>query len=550
MKKSFFVVLTFLITLIGNPSLGQQSKYSWENLPVIERPIFKKDTFNIVDFGAKDDGLVLNTGSINQAISACSEKGGGVVLIPPGIWETGPIVLKSNVDLHISRSALLQFTDDKRQYHLVEGNFEGKRAVRNQSPISGTGLENIAITGEGIIDGHGEVWRAMGKSRVTEKEWKNLIKGGVLSDDGKTWYPSQSYAEGVNRVAAGTVSDNKAIKDYQPMKDFFRPNLLVLTNCKYVLLEHVTFQNSPAWCLHTLLCEQVTFNNVKVRNEANAQNGDGMDIESCRYVKVENCTLDCGDDGICIKSGKDEEGRKRARPSCYIVIRNNTVYKAHGGFVIGSEMSGGAHDIFVSDCLFIGTSAGLRFKTVRGRGAIVENIFIRNIGMRSILGDAITFDMYYFTKAPILAQTGEQLDIPEVSETTPQFRNFYIENIVCDGAARAMFFRGLPEMNLKEIHVDGARIVSKEGIELVDASKISLKNISLSCKSTSSLIHIENSSKIQFDHLISNQPTTTLFTIDGNRANEISLSHSPQIKTLNKNLFRYGAKEKALTIIE
>jgi polygalacturonase len=196
------------------------------------------------------------------------------------------------------------------------------------------------------------------------------------------------------------------------MKDFFRPNMLVLTNCKKVLLQDVTFQNSPAWCLHTLLCENLTLRNARVRNPWNAQNGDAIDVESCRNVLIEGSTFDAGDDGICVKSGRDEEGRKRGKPTENMVVRNNVVYRAHGGFVIGSEMSGGAKNIFVSNCSFIGTDIGLRFKTTRGRGGVVEKIYIKDIAMRDILGSAILFDMYYGGKSA--------LEDPEGKQTSPK----------------------------------------------------------------------------------------------------------------------------------
>jgi polygalacturonase len=548
MKIVSLLPLTICLIILAEVSIAQNKPYSWDNLPSIERPVFKKDTFNIVDYGAKGDGPSLNTTAINRTIIACSGKGGGVVLIPPGIWKTGPITLKSNVNLCISKSSVLQFTEDKSQYHLIEGNFEGHRAIRNESPISGADLDNIGITGDGIIDGSGEVWRAMGKDRVTDREWQVLIKTGVLSNDGKTWYPSESYAKGAKIPNAATPLAAKTLQDYLPIKDYFRPNLLALTNCRRVLLKNVTFQNSPAWCLHTLLCEHVTFDGVKVRNEPNAQNGDGMDIESCAYVKVENCTLDCGDDGICIKSGKDEEGRKRGKPSMYMVIKNNVVYKAHGGFVIGSEMSGGAHDIFVSDCSFIGTACGLRFKTARGRGGIVENIFIRNIRMRSIVGDAISFDMYYFTKAPTLAQSGGKVEIPEVNDGTPRFRKFYMENIVCDGAARGILLRGLPEMSIRDITINGAQITADLGVEIVEANNIRLQNISLTCEKNKNLIHIENSANIAFDYLNLNHTPPILFSIDGSRSKAITLAHSPAVKAGMNNQFQYGATKDGLTI--
>jgi polygalacturonase len=149
-------------------------------LPKITQPSFKKDTLNIQKLGAKPDGVTLNTETINNAINTISKKGGGVVLVPKGIWLTGPIELKSNVNLHIQKSAIVLFTGDKSQYALIEGSYEGKKAARNQSPISATGVENIAITGKGIIDGNGDVWRAVNKAQLTEGQWKEKVASGVL----------------------------------------------------------------------------------------------------------------------------------------------------------------------------------------------------------------------------------------------------------------------------------------------------------------------------------------------------------------------------------
>ncbi|MBS1664923.1 MAG: glycoside hydrolase family 28 protein [Bacteroidetes bacterium] len=556
--KTTTLLLFISISLLHAHAQSTEA-YSWSHLPQAAKPTFKADTFNVVAYGAINGGLTLCTESINNAIKDCSAKGGGVVLIPQGLWISGPIVLQSNVNLHISRSALLQFTADKSQYHLIEGNFEGHKAIRNESPISGTNLTNIAITGEGVVDGHGEVWRAMGKDRVTENEWKQMTATGVISNDGRTWYPSESYARGAQlkdptRAPSGGSLDairsqvGSSIKDYENIKDFFRPNLLVLNNCKQVLLQNTCFQNSPAWCLHFLQCEDLTLNGVRVRNEANAQNGDGMDIESCSRVLVENCTLDCGDDGICIKSGKDEEGRRVGKASQYIVVRNNVVYKAHGGFVIGSEMSGGAHDIFVYDCTFIGTDNGLRFKTVRGRGGIVENIYIRNINMHDIVHDAILFDMYYFTKAPTLAQTNGKVDIPPVGEGTPQFRKFYISNLVCEGAERAMIIRGLPEMSIRDISLENVIIKAKRGADIIEAQNIALTNVTLSCDQTQPLINIENSQQLTFTKLQSPTPPALLFSINGDRTKQINLAQTSPSLSPNTADFKYGAPKSSLNI--
>ncbi|MBD0299329.1 MAG: glycoside hydrolase family 28 protein, partial [Nitrososphaera sp.] len=447
MKKVF---LLFAIS-IGMTAFAQNKK-----LPIVQATSFKKDSFNILRYGAKADGITLNTKSITDAIEACTKKGGGIVVVPAGVWLTGPLVLKSNVNLHLQKNALLQFTDDFDQYPLVETNWEGLVQMRNQSPLSATGAINIAITGFGIIDGAGDAWRMVKKDKLTESQWKKLVaSGGVLSEDQKTWYPSKSSYEGSKLTNPGQVSPEKTPEFYKSIKDFLRPNLLVITNCNKVLLEGVTFQNSPAWCLHPLMSENITVRNVYAKNPWYAQNGDGIDLESCKNVLIENSTFDVGDDGICIKSGRDEEGRKRGMPTQDVIIRNCIVYHAHGGFVVGSEMSGGAKNIWVNDCTFIGTDIGLRFKTTRGRGGVVENIYINNIGMKDIAGEAILFDMYYAAQDPV-ALAGEKREPPKVelkpvTEETPQFQNIYINNVVASGAEKAIFVRGLPEMSIKNI---------------------------------------------------------------------------------------------------
>ncbi len=543
MKIKYLASLFLMVPILSVQLKAQQ--YSWTNLPVIANTNFKADTVNIVKYGAKSDGVTLNTVSINNAIDACSSKGGGVVLVPAGLWLTGPIVLKSNVNLSLDRAAIVEFTKDKTQYPLVDGNWEGKKAKKNQSPLSATDATNIGITGKGVFEGNGDVWRAIGKDRLTESEWKKkLASGGVLSDDGKSWYPSESFKKGQQYSKTGEMDKLATNEDYMPVKDFLRPNLLVFTNCKKVLLEGVTFQNSPAWCLHPLMCQDLTVRNVYVKNPEWAQNGDGIDIESCKNVLMEGCTLECGDDGICIKSGRDEEGRKRGMPTENLIIRNNIVYRAHGGFVIGSEMSGGARNIFVSNCSFMGTDKGLRFKTARGRGGLVENIYCKDIFMKDIVGEAIYFDMYYFTKP---AKPGEKVEIPKADETTPKFQNFYISNIVCDGAAASIFIRGLPEMSIKNINISDVVLQAKKGIELIEAENINLKNIQLKVDNTSPIMYVENSSNINLNGLKYNN-ADVLFNIYGERTKGIRVTNVDVNNAKAKATFTNGATENVLEI--
>ncbi|QNR84028.1 glycoside hydrolase family 28 protein [Pedobacter riviphilus] len=543
------VALACLILSAAGSVMAQQK----QSLPIIQQVKFKNDTTSIISFGAKGDGITLNTESINKTIASVSQKGGGVVLIPSGLWLTGPIELKSNVNLHLKRDAILQFTADFNQYKLVQGNWEGQPAWRNQSPISGVNLENIAITGTGIIDGNGGAWRMVKKDKLTETQWKTLVaSGGIVRADGKMWYPSEKTVKGSNTKNAGVIEAGKTAADYEDIKDFLRPNLLVLTGCKKVLLEGVTFQNSPAWNLHPLLCEDLTLRNLQVKNPWFAQNGDGVDVESCKNVLIEGSTFDVGDDGICIKSGRDEAGRKRGVPTENVIVRNNVVYHAHGGFVIGSEMSGGAKNIWVYDCSFIGTDIGLRFKTTRGRGGVVENIYINNINMIDIPGEAILFDMYYAAVDPV-PLAGEKREaiktvtVP-VTEATPQFRNFYIKDIVANGAEKAIFFRGLPEMNIKDIHLENVTIKAKKGIEIIEAAGIFLKNINVITENTNPVVMIQNSSNINISNLKYPDNSKVLFGVAGEKTKGIKISATDVSKAKTASLLSAEVDKKALEI--
>ncbi len=537
---------SFLVASLCCAVVFGQSQYSWDNLPKAAVPTFKKDTFNIKKFGAIADGLTLNTKSINAAIDACNKNGGGVVLVPEGVWITGPIELKSNVNLSLSRNAVLDFTRDFNQYLLVKTNWEGLETYRNQSPISGTNLVNVAITGKGVVDGNGDIWRAVGRNRLTESDWKHQVaSGGMLSEDGKTWYPSPQSEKGEKLYKSGELKKLSSQADFESIKDFLRPNLLVLTRCKKVLLEGVIFQNSPAWCVHPLMCEDVTIRNVTVKNPEYAHNGDALDLESCKNVLVEGCTLDAGDDGICIKSGRDEQGRKRGMPTENVVVRNCYVYRAHGGFVIGSEMSGGAKNIFAYNLTFMGTDKGLRFKTARGRGGMVENIYCKNIYMKDIIDEAIYFDMYYFTKSP---KPGEKVEAPKVTEATPQFQNFYISNIVCDGAAKGIFVRGLPEMSIKNIHISDVSIRADKGVELFEAENLDLKNITVATKELNPIVYIENCNGLQLQNFKNVNMAKVLFSINGERNKQLVVTKTDVSNAEQKVVFAPGVSESVLQI--
>ncbi|WP_455611868.1 glycoside hydrolase family 28 protein [Bacteroides clarus] len=463
------------------------------DMPVVQRPSFPDYQVDIRDFGAKADGETLNTEAINNAIKAVSEKGGGKVVIPEGLWLTGPVVLQNNVNLHVEKNALVLFSGDADLYPLVRTSFEGLDMLRCQSPVSAMNAENIAITGYGVLDGSGDSWRPVKRNKMTDGQWKSLLKsGGVVDESGKVWYPN----EGALKASILTGSKEKreiSDSEWEGMKRWLRPVLLSIVKSKRVLLEGVTFRNSPSWCLHPLSCEDLTLNGVKVFNPWYSQNGDALDVESCKNVVVTNSLFDAGDDAICIKSGKDADGRRRGEPCENVLVKNNTVLHGHGGFVVGSEMSGGVRNVYVADCTFIGTDVGLRFKSTRGRGGVVENVYVDNINMINIPGDALIADLYYAVKdAP-------GAPVPAVTEETPSFKNIHISNISCKGAGRAMFLNGLPEMPIENFSVRNMRITdAQQGAFINKVAGVTLENIEIET-ADNTYLQVENTTNITID---------------------------------------------------
>lgn len=479
------------------------SEDTYANLPFemdkVRQPAFPAYEVSIVDFGAKPDGITLNTEAINKAIRQVHEKGGGKVIVPAGLWLTGPIELLSNVNLHLEYNALVLFSADHSLYPIISTSFEGLSTMRCQSPIFARNAENIAITGHGTIDGNGDTWRPVKKSKLTEGQWKKLLaSGGVTNEKGDVWYPSQGALDGATVTKDFNVPDSEIVNadnhpGWESIRDFLRPVLLSFSECRTVLLEGVTFKNSPSWCLHPMMCEHLTVNNISVSNPWYSQNGDALDIESCTNVLVLNSTFDAGDDAICIKSGKNEEGRKRGIPTQNVIVRNNTVLHGHGGFVVGSEMSGGVKNIFVDNCTFLGTDVGLRFKSTRGRGGIVENIHINKVNMINIPGEPILFDLFY-------GGASAKDDVPPVSEETPVFRNIYIDDVTCKGSGRAIFFNGLPEMPIENINLNGITISdATEGAVLSHAKGVNIDRLTITTKTPSPTVSLRNISTIKIN---------------------------------------------------
>ena len=462
-----------------------------QNLPFeignVFRPVIPNYEQKITDFGGVGDGITDNTEAFNNAMKAISKVGGGHLIVPHGIWVTGPIQLEDNIDLHLIDGAVIYFSGNFDDYPIVDCYFEGMKTRRCQSPLSAKGKKNISITGFGTIDGHGDAWRWIRRSKLTESQWKeSMANGGVVDviNGSEIWAPTRPILEALKQANMNVVQfDNE--EDWHKYRDFLRPVLLDFDSCENVLIEQVCFQNSPAWCLHPFRCHNVIINNVLVVNPWYSQNGDGLDLEASKDVLVLNSKFDVGDDAICLKSGKDKDGRELNSPCENVIVDGCSVYHGHGGFVVGSEMSSSVKNICVKNCTVLGTDVGLRFKSKRGRGGCVGNIYIDNINMIGIETDCILFDLNYSglsaseERALHIKKDVSMENVPPVDETTPQFKYIYINDVTCKGCERAMYFNGIPEMPITNINIKNATITAEIGLSVNHSEDITIDNVQL-----------------------------------------------------------------------
>ncbi len=526
-KLKLIGFLVFSVIFLSAVQARDNYAQYYKNLPFemqkIKPPVFKKNCVSVLETGGVGDGITLNTKAFASAIEKLVSKGGGKLLVPAGVWFTGPIVLKSNINLHLDKGALILFSGDFNLYPIVNTSFEGLDTKRCQSPLSGRNLVNIAITGQGSINGSGEAWRPLKRSKVTENHWKKVVKSGGVLKNPDYWFPTASSLKGETlsdmNVPKGIYTDSEWLQ----VKDFLRPVMVSFIECKNILLQDVLFENSPSWNIHPLMCENLIVDNVLVRNPGYAQNGDGIDVESCKNTLIINSTFDVGDDAICIKSGKDVDGRRRARPTENLIVDNCKVFQGHGGFVVGSEMSGGVRNVSVRNCQFLGTDVGLRFKSNRGRGGVVENIYISDIYMFNIVTDSFLFDLYYGGKsASESAEDGDENPtetvLPLVTEETPVFKNIYVKNIVSRNANRAMYFNGLPEMNITNISVENAFISAKSGAVLSESTGVNFKNIHILPQSGPALL-LKNVKDFELIDFYSPPSNTETVKIEGKSEN-------------------------------
>lgn len=434
--KRLLLTLSSALCLAIAAQAGDYSRL-YENLPVAlqepELPQIPDNEVSLVSFGAKGDGVTLCTSAFAEAVKKLSDLGGGRLTVPAGVYLTGPIQLRSRIELHLERGALIVFTPDKRAY------FGDEVEGRARPCISAEKCTDIAITGEGIIDGGGKYWRYAKKEKMSDSEWKDLQKlGGTVSGDGKLWFPT-----GLKHFKDLTGDHEK--------EEALRQHMIIIKRCSRVLMSGVTVQNSPKFHINPSQCTDVILDGVTVRCPWNAQNGDGIDIGNSRRVLVTRCMVDVGDDGICMKGGSGRKGLE-AGPCRDILICDNTVFHGHGGFVLGSDISGGMDRIVVCRCTFSGTDTGLRFKSAPSRGGKCSDIWISDISMNDIRDAAVTFSCDYSDVSYKTLSTGNGVDF------VPDFTGIHIARVSCRECGTAIFARGIK--GLRCIH----------GVEVSDCS--------------------------------------------------------------------------------
>lgn len=444
----------------------------------IEIPDFPNAQNSIQDFGAIGDGVHSNTKEINTAIEHLSNLGGGTVNVPRGIWLTGPIELKSNINFHLEDGAMILFSKNKEEYPLIMTDYEGQPCIRALSPIYAKNAVNIAITGNGVIEGSGHLWRPVKQFKMTERQWNKLLTQSSFvldSDEGGIWVPTESIFEGYKKGFVA-FDDPDALEKAAPHYDLYRPVLLSLQYCKNILIDGITIQNSPAWNIHPLFCENFTMQYTTVLNPYHAQNGDGVDVESCKNVHIHHCTFQTGDDAICIKSGKNAIARKVEGPTEHVYIHDCYVGWGHGGFVIGSEMSRGIQDVVVENCTFVGTDVGIRIKSALGRGGVVKDIHISKINMVDIKEEAIVLTMDYVHN---IMAWHEQIDNTTDPEDIPEFSNITMEEIICNGAQTAVKVVGLDmdQVTIKDITVKNSTFVAAKDYDVKYAENVKFENV-------------------------------------------------------------------------
>lgn len=382
--------------------------------------------FNVLDYGAVADEKTPATKAIQKAVDACAAAGGGTVHLPAGRYLCGAILLKSNVTLHIGEGATLLASTNFDDFPPISPGWkiQSDDTIRS-SLITGLDLENIAITGRGTLNGQGKPW------------WQALRQ-------------DSSRNQGERRVLT-----------------YGRPRVINLYRCRNVLIQGVTIVDSPSWTIHPIGCENLVVDGISIINPEDSPNTDGINPESCRNVRISNCFIDTGDDCITLKSGRDEEGRSKARPTENVAITNCVTYKGHGAVVIGSEMSAGVRNVTASNIVCVGTDRAIRIKSTRGRGGVVENIRFCNFVVENV-------------KEPIYITAFYTKSDPEaVSERTPVFRDIAISHFTIKKSPCMAKIFGLPEMPIHRLGICDVIADTAVGFVCDSVAGLDLQNVQL-----------------------------------------------------------------------
>ena len=481
MHKLLFSAIVLLMAVSAQAQTRDYSKY-YQNLPVklaqVSAPVIPANEVKITEVGGVGDGVTLNTLAFENAIKKLQKMPGkgGRLTVPQGVWLTGPIQLKDNIELHLEKNAIILMSPDKSLF-VDPKKPDGKCIVG----IRASKRKNVAITGEGIIDGNGDHWRPVKRTKVSDVEWnKYKALGGVEKGEGKNllWYPWDAKAGYPNIAETPEAQEKK------------RVDLVRFESCENILVQGVTIQNSPKFHLHPCFSKNVIVDGVTVRCPWNAQNGDAIDFSDVNVGLIVNSTVDAGDDGLCMKSGNNKP-EAPANGCIDILIQDNTVYHAHGAFVLGSETQQAMRRIVVRNCRFSGTDTGLRFKSGLGRGGKTEQMFISDIVMTDIKDEAIVFQCDYFDKpAGSKKKDPEWTDFSEQQrQYIPIFEDIHINNVVCRGtktAIKASGNLGLGDQYNKEhyvrnIDIQNTTIVYQNtGADIDDkTAKLNLTNVRL-----------------------------------------------------------------------
>lgn len=464
--------------------------------------------YDIKSLGADTSGKVACTDLIKQSIKNASAEGGGTIYFPAGTYLTAAIHLESNITLDIESGAVLKFSTTFEDYlPFVKVRWEGV-FMNSLSPlIYADKAENITIKGRGVIDGQGHTWW---------KESRRLID--EIRKDGKT--------SATNKLQQMWLDANKGIKvspyyESTLERKFFRPPFIQFHESKNILIEGITIINSPFWTINPIGCDDLLIHGVTINNPSSnpkGHNTDGINPESCRNVRISDCFLSVGDDCITIKSGRDEDGRNYGRPCENITITNCIMLAGHGGVVIGSEMSGGVKKVTISNCIFNGTDAGIRLKSSRGRGGIVEEIRVDNIVMNNIQRNAFIFDLFY---------DKDSKEEP-VSERTPVFRNVHISNVTGSDVKKIGYITGINEMPISEISFSNINMVAENGFTAKTAKNITFHNIDFSVKKGAAL-SFDECQDIVIDNVHSKVPLANQPIIELNKVSNGFINNCIQL---------------------